>query len=139
MWDYGEEIPRDPEDLMLRGAPATKERSKCVILSVAAGLLHLKHPDTLPDIQATQALAGELRADLGALALEAEAALGPLRDRVTRREQEVLMHIHDLLWAAHDLDYRCYAVFPLPQLARVTLVVLRVLARGTVQAAVSTA
>ena len=46
------------------------------------------------------------------------------------------MHIHDLLWAAHDLDYRCYAVFPLPQLARVTLVVLRVLARGTVQAEV---
>ncbi|CAE8721383.1 unnamed protein product [Polarella glacialis] len=73
-----------------------------------------------------QTLVLAIRRGLTDYALRAEASLGPAPTHLTQAEPDLRVFCHVAVRRDHDKDFRCFAAFPLPEVKRATLNVLRV-------------
>ena len=133
--DFGDELSL-PADFVpqLAGAepnasdaPEPKQR---LLLHSCAGVL-LAETGIVPEPEAVETLATSVRQRLHGQAHEAQAALGPTPDELSRAEADLRIYAHDLLHWGHDKDYRCLAAFPDPIFAPYALAIVRVDHRGS--------
>ena len=114
------------------GADPEWELKQCLYQNVAGALLQWE-TGSEPSMVAVQTLAHRLRAQMHTQALAARCALGPGHPTMSGAEADVRIFCHDMLFCEHDKDYRCFAAFPLPELATFALRVLRVHYYGRAQ------
>eukprot|EP00971_Amphidinium_carterae_P345152 6485941-Amphidinium_carterae.1 len=126
LYDYGEQLPlsqhlRDqlqlPED--------RPERRQCLLRCVAGGLL-LAHTGKVPNMTEVDVAALSLREELHTQALCASHAMGSVTGRIPILEHELRTHVHDILAADHDRDYRVLAALAPAGLAKCKVVIMRV-------------
>ena len=133
--DFGDELSL-PADFVpqLAGAEPNAsdapEPKQCLLLHSCAGVL-LAETGIVPEPEAVETLATSVRQRLHGQAHEAQAALGPTPDELSRAEADLRIYAHDLLHWGHDKDYRCLAAFPDPIFAPYALAIVRVDHRGS--------
>eukprot|EP00971_Amphidinium_carterae_P351827 6492298-Amphidinium_carterae.1 len=106
LYDFGEQLPLNQhlrEQLQL--PDDRPERRQCLLRCVAGGLL-LATTGQCPTMAAVDQLALELREELHVQALCASSAMGEASGRIPVLEHELRTHVHDILSADHDRDYR---------------------------------
>ena len=133
--DFGDELLL-PADFLSQivGAAQTSsdapEPKQCLLLHSCAGVL-LAETGIVPTPEAVEKLATSVRQRLHGQAHEAQAALGPTPDELSRAEADLRIYAHDLLHWGHDKDYRCLAAFPDRVFAPYALAIVRVDHRGS--------
>ena len=140
-WDFQEEIfMTDEIASLLQLAEPTVEKRQCVTKTIAAGALW-RTLGRRPTLDEVHLQAQKMRAEHLRLALDAGHQLGEAAEYVTPVEHELRVHVHDIICAHHERDFRSLAVFPLQELDAARLVVLRADYRGqlVVESVVGTA
>ena len=133
--DFGDELLL-PADFLSQivGAAQTSsdapEPKQCLLLHSCAGVL-LAETGIVPTPEAVEKLATSVRQRLHGQAHEAQAALGPTPDELSRAEADLRIYAHDLLHWGYDKDYRCLAAFPDRVFAPYALAIVRVDHRGS--------
>eukprot|EP00971_Amphidinium_carterae_P150818 2990256-Amphidinium_carterae.1 len=101
------------------------ERRQCLLRCVAGGLL-LATTGQCPTMTAVDQMALELREELHVQALCASSAMGEASGRIPVLEHELRTHVHDILSADHDRDYRVLAALAPSQTQQCRIVIMRV-------------
>ena len=128
--DYQEQIDMTEDVAGLLRLPEPQwEKRQCVTKTMAAGVLW-HELGRRPSLSEVDARAQALREEQLRLALDAQAQMGEAEEFVTPIEHELRVHVHDIVNAHHERDFRSLAVFPLESLAAAKVVVIRSDYRG---------
>ena len=112
-----------------------RERSKCLIIHFAAGILwapgskHQTNPQA-PRLDSAQRLSRDIRYRQYQQALRCLPQVGSAKDNEPLILAELLPHAHDLMRAHHDRDHRSIICFPPEELAGLNLAIIRVMPSG---------
>jgi hypothetical protein len=135
MLDYKDHLDLQPEAFSQLGAAeggrSVSEPKQCMILHVAAALLH-NRSGQVPTYVQVQALAADMRTGMMRQAAVAQASLGECPDEVGSSEADLRVFLHDLLHWGHDKDFRTLLACPPSHLAGYSVQVVKIDYQGKV-------
>eukprot|EP00971_Amphidinium_carterae_P349240 6490916-Amphidinium_carterae.2 len=126
LYDYGEQLPLNQHLRDQIQLPDDRpEKRQCLLRCVAGGLL-LARKGFPPTMTAVDMEALDLREELHKQALCANCAMGESQGKIPLLEHELRTHVHDILSADHDRDYRVLAALAPHHTAQSRIVIMRV-------------